>query len=117
MTLIEISIDWLDPVIAIAAGMISSAGFWAFLQSRGKKADAKTKLLLGLAHEKIISVGKRYIEQGFLTYDEYEDFMNYLWEPYATFGGNGLAERVVSEVKKLPVVRQGIKIASKETVG
>ena len=30
--------------------------------------------------------------------------MKYLVDPYLEFGGNGLAERIVDEVKRLPVV-------------
>ena len=30
--------------------------------------------------------------------------MKYLCEPYATFGGNGMAEKIIDQVKKLDVV-------------
>ena len=71
---------------------------------RSERKSASTQLLLGMAHDRIVFVGKTYLHRGFLTLDEYEDFMKYLVEPYSEFGGNGLAEKIVNEVKKLPVV-------------
>lgn len=95
---------FLDMLIAIFLGIFGSSGFWMFIQKRQEKRSANTRLLLGMAHDRIVYVGKTYIHRGFLTLDEYEDFMKYLAEPYAEFGGNGLAERIVDEVKRLPVV-------------
>jgi hypothetical protein len=59
--------------------------------------------MLGLAHNEIIQQSLIYIARGWLTKDEYEDLMKYLWEPYSKFGGNGLAEKVINEVKGLPI--------------
>lgn len=93
-----------DMLIAIVASVFASGGFWAYLQKKGDRKSATSRLLLGMAHDRIVYVGKTYIHRGYLTLDEYEDFMKYLYEPYSEFGGNGLAERIVEEVKRLPVV-------------
>lgn len=95
---------FLDLTVAVFLGIFSSTGFWAYLQKRREKSSANTRLLLGMAHDRIVYVGKTYIHRGFITLDEYEDFMKYLVDPYLEFGGNGLAERIVDEVKRLPVV-------------
>lgn len=94
----------LDILIAVVLSVFGSSGFWVYLQKRQERRSANTRLLLGMAHDRIVYVGKTYIHRGSLTLDEYEDFMKYLYEPYAEFGGNGLAERIVEEVKRLPVV-------------
>ena len=87
---------FLDLLVAVFLGVFGSSGFWVFIQKKQEKKSANTRLLLGMAHDRIVYVGKTYIHRGFLTLDEYEDFMK--------FGGNGLAERIVDEVKRLPVV-------------
>ena len=94
----------LDILIAVVLSLFGSTGFWVYIQKRQDRKSANTRLLLGMAHDRIVYVGKTYSHRGFLTLDEYEDFMKYLYEPYAEFGGNGLAERIVEEVKRLPVV-------------
>jgi len=96
--------DWGLPLLL---AVFASQGFWTWLQNRNQKKNtlesASVRLLLGIAHDRIIFLGMKYVDRTFITADEYEDFMHYLWEPYSTFGGNGLAERVVELVKKLPV--------------
>lgn len=91
-------------LITILGNIAISSGLWSYLQRRGERGSATTKLLLGLAHERILILGMEYIERGSITKDEYEDFMKYLYEPYSSFGGNGLAEKVMKEVAGLPFV-------------
>lgn len=95
--------DWLLATIAVLGGIGASGGFWAYIQSKDASRSATTQLLLGLAHDRIIFLGMKHIHKGSITTDEYEDFVKYLWEPYSRFGGNGLAERVVLEVQRLPI--------------
>ena len=93
---------WLGAVITVLTSVIASSGFWAFLQRGRALGDARTSLLMGLAHDSIISTGTRYIERGWVSYDEYDDFIKYLWKPYQAFGGNGMAEKIVAAVGDLP---------------
>lgn len=95
--------------ITIITTLLASGGFWAFMSNRQTKRDkehqkdrAETRLLLGIAHDRIIHLGMSYINRGWMTKDEFEDLHKYLWEPYSEFGGNGLAQRVMEDVKKLP---------------
>ncbi len=94
---------WLQTAITIICSVMASSGFWAYLQRRDNLKGAHTQLLLGLAHDRIIHLGMNYIERGYLTKDEYEDFEKYLYQPYSEFGGNGLAEKVMNDVKRLPI--------------
>lgn len=101
-------VDGINPLIGagitIFVSVMASGGFWNWWMSRDKKEDAKTLLLLGLAHDRIIFLCMNYIDRGWITKDEYEDLEKYLWGPYSTFGGNGLAERVYDEMQSLPIL-------------
>lgn len=94
---------WVDVLVTVFVTVLASNGFWAILQKRFDRNSTEKKLLVGLAHDRIIYVGEWFIARGWITYDEYEDFMKYLYEPYAKYGGNGVAERISDEVKKLPL--------------
>ena len=83
--------------------LIGSAGFWSYLDARRAKKSASTRLLIGIAHDRITLLGMKYVEQGYITRDEYENLNDYLYEPYAEAGGNGSAKRVMEEVRKLPL--------------
>jgi hypothetical protein len=95
--------DWVINVLTIVASIGASSGFWAYLQKRDTRRDATTQLLLGLAHDRIIYLGMSYIDRGWISKDEYEDIMKYLYVPYSSFGGNGLAEKIMADVKSLPM--------------
>ena len=45
-------------------------------------------------------LGMSYIDQGYVTQDEYENLRVYLYEPYERMGGNGSANRIMQEVDK-----------------
>ena len=44
-----------------------------------------------------------YLERGYIYEGEYDNLYNYLYVPYKALGGNGSAERIIEEVKKLPI--------------
>jgi len=100
-------LDATQLTLTIVGAFIASSGFWAFIQSfitrKMDRKSATTQLILGLAHNEIIKLGMRYIERGMITADEYEDYVKYLYKPYAEHGGNGLAERVMKDVDQLPI--------------
>lgn len=95
--------NWLQTLLTVLLTLLGSAGFWGYLQSRGAKKDANTRLLVGIAHDRITYLGMKYVERGSITRDEYENLNDYLYEPYAAAGGNGSAKRVMEEVRKLPL--------------
>lgn len=88
--------------IGLVGAIFASSGFWAWIMRRTEKKDSRLELLLGLAHDRIIHVGKGYVKRGYITYDEFDDFQKYLYLPYAKFGGNGFAEQMYKEVLQLP---------------
>lgn len=105
---------WVDMIIGIVAATIASSGFWAYMMNRREKKSAKNKILLGLAHDRIMYLASKYIERGFITPDEYENLHNYLFAPYVADGGNGAAARAMKEVDKLPI-RTLNQLTKKET--
>lgn len=90
-------------LLTILASIVASSGFWAFLQKKLESKDVKVKMLVGLAHDRIIFLGMQYITRGYITHDEYENLYDYLYTPYKQMGGNGSAERIINEVQKLSV--------------
>lgn len=94
---------WMLFVVGLVTAFGASGGFWAYLTHRDVQKKAWTQLLLGLAHDRIIFLCMKYIERGSITKDEYEDLVKYLWAPYSTFGGNGLAEKIMRDVQNLPM--------------
>ena len=94
---------WLQTVVAVITAVMASSGFWAWLQKRSEKKDIRTQVLIGLAHDRIVFLGLKYIERGYITRDEYENLYEYLYKPYEKMGGNGSAKRVMQEVDKLPI--------------
>lgn len=96
-----------ESILAIVLAIFASSGFWtlllAILQHRWAKKSAENRLLLGLAQDRIVCLGKTYIKRGDITNDEFETLHDALYLPYKEMGGNGVAARVMEEVKKLPI--------------
>ena len=90
-------------VVTVLCAVLASSGFWAYLQRKHDRKDDKTALLIGLAHDRIMELGMRYIERGYITRDEYENLYKYLYKPYERNGGNGSAKRIMQEVDKLSI--------------
>lgn len=97
------STDWWQILVTAMVTVMASSGFWAYMQRRDVKKTELDKLVLGLAYDKIITMGMSYIERSWITKDEYEDYRKYLYEPYKALGGNGVTERVMAEVSSLPL--------------
>lgn len=89
--------------ITIVCSVLASSGFWAFITRYADRNDVKSKMLVGLGHDRIVYLGMRYIERGYITQDEYENLYEYLYKPYEEIGGNGSAKRIMTEVNKLPI--------------
>lgn len=94
---------WLQLALTSFATLGASSGFWAYIQSKDRAKSATNQLLMGIVYEKILSLGGEFIERGWLYRDEYEDYRKYFYEPYTALGGNGVAERIMSEVSGLRI--------------
>lgn len=94
---------WIRAMVIIFGSILGSGSLWAYLQNRDTKRSATTRLLMGVAYDKITTLGLTYIERGSITKDEFEDFRKYLFEPYQELGGNGVAKRIMRGVENLPL--------------
>lgn len=96
--------NWIELLVTIICSVFASSGLWALIQRDRERKDAKTQMILGLGHDRIVYLCKKYIDQGYISPDEFENLNDYLYVPYIAMGGNGSAKRLMEEyVKKLPV--------------
>jgi hypothetical protein len=100
-----LSFEGLELIVTFVAAILASSGFWIFMEKRTDSKDLSRRLLIGLAHDRIVYLCLLYIERRCVTQDEYENLIEYLYKPYREMGGNGTAERLVAEVNKLTIVR------------
>ena len=94
---------WVQIAVPLVAAVLTSSGLWAVVAKRADKGDAQRKMLVGLAHDRIVHLGMVYVDRGYVTQDEYENLNDYLYAPYEKMGGNGSAKRVMEEVRRLPM--------------
>lgn len=109
----SVSMDpWVHTIVTIIGSVIASSGFWAFLQYQDTKKDTVQKalakqqkamidVLIGLGHDKIMYLGGKYCERGYVTHSEYENLYTYIYLPYKALGGNGSADKMIEQVNKL----------------
>ena len=90
-------------IVTVLCSVIASSGFWAWIQKKDDKKSLQSQMLIGLAHDRIVSLGMIYIECGWITKDEYENLRDYLYKPYKALGGNGSAKRVMEGVNRLKI--------------
>lgn len=94
-------------IATIVSTVFDSVGFWQIvntvIQNRKAKASAESQMLIGLAHDRICYLGRKYIKRGYITRDEYEDLHDYLYIPYKKLNGNGTAEKIMKDVEHLQI--------------
>ena len=87
--------------------LLGGSGIWAWARTRSERNDSEDKLLLQVAKNQLISQGRFYLERGYITMDEYEEYESE-YKVYSALGGNGLARRVFKQVDDLPIMPNGI---------
>lgn len=96
--------SWVEILVTIICSVFMSSGFWAYLQQRNEKHDSKRQLILGLGHDKIVSLGMSYISRGDITQDEYENLTNFIYAPYIMVCPNDASvKKIMQEVNRLPI--------------
>ena len=106
----------MQTVITAVVSALTSSGFVSlvlyFLQRRDKKKEkeesmesATSKMLLGLGHDRILSITDRLVKRGSITLKEKRN-LEYLWKPYSDLGGNGDCKIGYDACQKLPVVSE-----------
>lgn len=90
-------------ILTAAGAIFASTGFWTYITWKKEKRDSDKRLLLGLAHDRLINLTSKYIHRGYITHEEYDDLKVYLYEPYKYRGGNGTVDKFMQQVDKLEV--------------
>jgi hypothetical protein len=96
-----------ETLTTIIVAIFASSGFWAFLLGFVNKIldgkSAKNQMILGLGHDRIIFLCEKYIAQGWIYSEDFENLHDYLYIPYKKLKGNGTAEKLMHDVEKLPI--------------
>lgn len=98
-----------EHLLVIVLAVIASTGFWEFLKFIFQNVIFKPKLtpeirlLRGIGQIEIIFFGTKFLEQGYITTEEYDSLKNEIYAPYLEIGGNGLAKKMMEEIEKLPI--------------
>lgn len=93
-----------NPIITTLLG---SSGIWMWAKTRSDRNNSEYQLLLEVAKNQLTVLGRSYLERGYITMDEYEEY-EAEYKLYAALGGNGLAKRVFKQVDELPMMPNGI---------
>jgi len=101
----KMDINHLELLIGVLTTLLASSGFWLYVMKRIDSKDLTKKLLMGLAHDRIVYLCLKYIERGEITHDENENLCNYLYEPYKELGGNSATVKLMDEVRKLRICK------------
>lgn len=99
-------LTWIQMIVTIICSVFASSGFWAYLMKKSEKKSSTTKLMIGIAHDRILYLGMKYIDRGYITNDEYQDLITYLYEPYTELGGDGMCKKVMEEINELPLKKK-----------
>lgn len=90
-------------IIASLITGVTSGGFLGFIWKIAQRKNSSSQMLLGLGHHEILEVGQNYINRGWVTIQELDDFNHYLYIPYRKLGGNGTGELIANKVNSLPI--------------
>lgn len=98
-----------DILLAIISAL-SSSGFMSLIlykvQKKDKQKDiesAQSRLLIGLAHDRILSLTDALVKRGNITLKEKRN-LEYLYKPYKEAGGNGDCKIGYEACQKLEVI-------------
>lgn len=100
--------------ITAVLSALTSSGFMSLIiyliQRRDKLKDqesanssAQSRMLVGLGHDRIMSLTDRYVRRGSITLKEKRN-LEFLYRPYADMGGNGDCKIGYEACQSLPVV-------------
>ena len=106
----------LQTIITAVITALTSSGFVSlilyFIQRRDRQKEkeesiesAQAKMLLGLGHDRILSITDRLVKRGAITLKEKRN-LEYLWKPYSSLHGNGDCEIGYKACQQLPVVSE-----------
>lgn len=84
-------------------GVLGSKTLWARFESKNSKNHASHELLMSISRSEIVTLGRHYLDQGYVLFDEYDEFCE-MYNHYINNEGNGLAKKIFEKVGELPVL-------------
>lgn len=87
--------------------VLSGPGIWVWAKTRTQRNKSEDILLLQVAKNQLVNQGRKYLNRGYITMDEYEEYESE-YKVYCDLGGNGLARRIFEQVDDLPMMPNGI---------
>ena len=87
--------------------VLGGSGVWAWAKTKAEHNGNEAKLLLTVSRNQLITLGRAYLDRGYITMDEYEEY-EAEYKLYSVLGGNGLARRIFEQVDNLPMTPNGI---------
>lgn len=93
---------------ALIIAIIGSNGLWTmimYLVKRHGQKDPATRLLLGIAHDRLHYLCEKALERGYTSEGEMDDIVQ-IYDPYTALGGNGTGKQIYERYIKLPIRRQ-----------
>lgn len=94
-------ISIITSIVSIIVTAVSGYIVWYLQQHVNKKDNTSKALMLLLRHE-LKEYYQMYSERGSITMTELEEYIE-IYETYHSLGGNGLATKLLEEVKKIDV--------------
>ena len=88
--------------------VLSGPGIWAWAKTRTTRNKSEDRLLLKVAKNQLVTQGREYLNRGYITMDEYEEYESE-YQVYSNLGGNGLARRIFEQVDDLPMMPSDIE--------
>lgn len=87
--------------------LLGGSGIWVWVKALSERNDTEDRLLLQVAKNQLVCRGREYLNRGYITMDEYEEYESE-FKVYESLGGNGLARRIFKQVDDLPILPNGI---------
>lgn len=97
-------VEFANPLLSALFG---APGMWAYVKSKTDHNNNAAKLLLSVSKNQLVMLGRTYLERGYITMDEYEEY-EAEYQVYSALGGNGLARRIFKQVDDLPMMPNDI---------
>ena len=69
-----------------------------------EQMDLIKAMCLGSLYDRAKFLGEQYISRGYITTDEYEDWLKYLYTPYHAGGGDGTIDRIKAELDRMSML-------------
>ena len=90
----------------LGSGVLSTiiSGIFAIIQAHRSRKHGMVSAIRILLYDRIKHLGKHYIQQGCITYDDLEDFLKMHESYHNDVYGNGYLDSIVENVKKIKIV-------------